>query len=601
MDSQAQAIVNTMEVLETKPITDLVSESVIKVCYVSDKPNPNRTVINYEVGKEIAASLPGAPVVGFFDKETGDFEQHSRRITISDGEVHIEDITKPYGFVSPIHQPWYQDFTEDGEIRTYLMCRAYLWTRQYEEAKLAFGKGQSMELDEHSMSGYYEGDVFVFTSATLDKLCILGDDYPPCFSGASIMSTYAKEYDSLAENIQNAIGRRYYIMNGQVKETPATPEKVTLEYALELGWNLNEAIYRQLDSRGFSGKYSVEGVYTEEGTIFTVLRDCETLEYLRCDVTITSDEKVEMATEFTAVSPTFVPKVATPDTGVPSLGNDPVPMPDDPATNNSASGTEPAVDPEPATPPEGAGNFATKKKEDEEGSGSGSGSNGDEGSSGGSTDDKKKQDEEDSNSGSGSGDGEGGSGSSDDEEKKKKKPATKNAKKKDDEDDDDSEDDDDDDEEYQKKRKNCAEGDGAEPDPEAPAIDFAARIAELEEELEKANTTIASITEELNAYKLKDEEMIKAQKEEMISSYSEMLSEDDVKDVREHINEYSLEDIESKLAVTYTRKVRESKKVENTASGIQVNVNSFSSQNDNLPDYLRDALEYDASRRLHLQ
>ena len=213
---------------------------------------------------------------------------------------------------------------------------------------------------------------------------------------------------------------------------------------------------------------------------------------------------------------------------------------------------------------------------------------------------EQKQDEEDSNSGSGSGDGEGGSGSSDDEEKKKKKPATKNAKKKDDEDDDDSEDDDDD-EEYQKKKKNCAEGDGAEPDPGAPAIDFAARIAELEGELEKANTTIASITEELNAYKLKDEEMIKAQKEEMISSYSEMLSEDDVKDVREHINEYSLEDIESKLAVTYTRKVRESKKADNTASGIQVNVNSFSSQNDNLPDYLRDALEYDASRRLHLQ
>lgn len=592
MDSQG--IINTMEVLETKPITDLVSESVIKVCYVSDKPNPNRTVINYEIGKEIAASLPGAPVVGFFDKETGDFEQHSRRITISDGEVHIEDITKPYGFVSPMHQPWYQDFTEDGEIRTYLMCRAYLWTRQYEEAKLAFGKGQSMELDEHSMSGYYEGDVFVFTSATLDKLCILGDDYPPCFSGASIMSTYAKEYDSLAENIQNAIGRRYYIMNGQVKETPATPvapEQVTLEYALELGWNLNEAIYRQLDSRGFAGKYSIEGVYREDGTIFTVLRDCETMEYLRCDVTITSDEKVEMATEFTAVSPTFVPKAPATDTGVPSLGNDPVPTPADPTTNNTAS--DPVFDPEPATPPEGAGNFEKKKKkENEEGS---SGSGGDDGSSGGSTDDKKK-DEEGSNKSDGNsgGNGEGDSGSSDDEEKKKKKPATKNAKK------DDEDKDEDDDDEF-KKKKNCAEGDGTEPEADPPAIDFAARIAELEAQLEAANTSIASMTEELNAYKLKDEEALKAQKETLISSYSEMLSEEEVKDVKEHMNEYSLEDIESKLAVTYTRKVREAKKTESLASGIQVNVNSFNSQSDNLPDYLKDALEYDQSRRLHLQ
>ncbi len=49
MDSQA--IVNTMEVLETKPISELVTEAVIKVCWVSETENPNLTVINKEVGK----------------------------------------------------------------------------------------------------------------------------------------------------------------------------------------------------------------------------------------------------------------------------------------------------------------------------------------------------------------------------------------------------------------------------------------------------------------------------------------------------------------------------------------------------------------------
>lgn len=72
MDSQA--IVNTMEVLDTKPISELVTEATIKVCYVSETENRNMTVINKEVGRQIAATLPGAPVVGFFDEETGDFE-----------------------------------------------------------------------------------------------------------------------------------------------------------------------------------------------------------------------------------------------------------------------------------------------------------------------------------------------------------------------------------------------------------------------------------------------------------------------------------------------------------------------------------------------
>ena len=557
------AIINTMEVLETKPITDLVSESVIKVCYVSDKPNPNRTVINYEVGKQIAATLPGAPVAGFFDKATGDFEQHSRRITISDGEINIEDITKPYGFVSPMHQPWYQDFNEDGEIRTYLMCRAYLWTRQYEEAKQAFGKGQSMELDEHSMSGYYEGDVFVFTSATLDKLCILGDDYPPCFSGAKIMTTYAKEYNNLAANIENTIGRRYYIMNNQMiadkPEVAEAPEVVTLEYALGLGWNLNEAIYMQLNARGFECKYDVEGVYTENGVIFTILRDRETLEYLRCDVTITADEKVEMSTEFTSVSPTFVPKAPSEDKGVPALGGNEVDAPDAPATNNAV--TEESAEPEIVTPPAETGEF---KKGDED------------------EDDNSSSDDDDDSDNS-SKDLESGASQEDDgstdKEDEKKKPATKNS--------------------LEEEADESETSETSEVS-ETPAIDFAARIAELESELSETKNTISTLTEELNAYKEKDAKLIKKQKEELIASYIEILSDEDLKDVQDHFAEYSLDDIESKLAVTYTRKMREAK-AQGEHEEMQVNVGSFAAQTSNLPSYLQEALDYDQAHRLNMK
>lgn len=201
--------IDTMEVLDAKPIGELASEVTIKVCWVADEPNPNYTVISKEVGKQIAETLPGAPIVGFFDSKVGDFRGHSRRVTIGDGLVKIEDLTKPYGFVSPSDKPWYQVFEEDGKERIYLMCKGYIWTKQYEEASKALNKGQSMELAEDTYDGYYQGKAFVITEVTLDKLCILGDDVDPCFSGAKIMSTYSQDFMSLAEQVEKITTQKY--------------------------------------------------------------------------------------------------------------------------------------------------------------------------------------------------------------------------------------------------------------------------------------------------------------------------------------------------------------------------------------------------------
>lgn len=349
MDSQA--IVNTMEVLETKPISELVTEATIKVCYVSETENKNLTVINKEVGRQIAATLPGAPVVGFFNEETGDFEQHSRKIEIKDGQIFSKDITRPYGFVS-FEAPWYQDFIEDGVVRTYLMCKAYLWTRQYAEASLALNKGQSMELDENTMSGYYEGDVFVFTQATLDKLCILGDLYAPCFEGAKIMSTYARQYNDFAATVEDVIGRRYYVLNGKLEPKP---DKITLEYAIQLGWNLTDAVYAQLYERGMHN-YNVQGVYSEGGTIFCIIQNMTSLEFLRCDLEITGQDTVVLGTEMIAVTQTWTPKGPADPEPVPSLGGDAATASQDPASTLTTP-AEPAAAPTPAAPPAGAGNF----------------------------------------------------------------------------------------------------------------------------------------------------------------------------------------------------------------------------------------------------
>ena len=607
---ESQAIVNTMEVLETKPINELVTEATIKVCYVSENPNQNNTVINKEVGRQIAATLPGAPVVGFYDKESGDFVQHSRKVTISNGQVNIEDITKPYGFVS-FDAPWYQDFMEDGQVRTYLMCKAYLWTRQYEEASKALHKGQSMELDEQTMSGYYEGDVFVFTAATLDKLCILGDAYAPCFEGAKIMSSYTKQYESLAEQVENILGRRYYVMNGQLQPKP---EKITLEYALQLGWNLTDAVYMQLRNRGAEMKYDIQGIYSEGGTIFVILQDRESLEYVRVNLTITSEDTVELDSEMQAVRQTWSVKEPPAPEPVEPLGGTTVTATQDPAsTASTGAPAAPAATPEPAPAPAGAGVFKKKKDDEDEGEGEGEGEG----------DDPKSDDGDGTDGGTDGGTDDGG----DDDDKKKKKKGNFTA---------DGEGNDPepkpegsegglpdpsvgnpDPSDIPGPATFSANGEGGEPsaepaaDPEptepttqfstepaaepegTPAVDYAAVIEDLKSQVE-------TLTNELNGYRAKAAEEEKEKKQAMVTSYSEMLTEEEMKPVVEKLDEYSLDEIESKLAVTYARKQKNSG---HPSTGFQVSVAGAAAVDhslDGLPEFFIQALELDKKKELKI-
>lgn len=568
-------------------------------------------MINKEVGRQIAATLPGAPVVGFYDKESGDFVQHSRKVTISNGQVNIEDITKPYGFVS-FDAPWYQDFMEDGQVRTYLMCKAYLWTRQYEEASQALNKGQSMELEEKTMSGYYEGDVFVFTNATLDKLCILGDAYAPCFEGAKIMSSYTKQYESLAEQVENILGRRYYVMNGQLQPKP---EKITLEYALQLGWNLTDAVYMQLRNRGAEMKYDIQGIYSEGGTIFVILQDRESLEYVRVNLTITSEDTVELDSEMQAVRQTWSVKEPPAPEPVEPLGGTTVTATQDPAsTASTGAPAAPAATPEPAPAPAGAGVFKKKKDDEDEGEGEGEGEG----------DDPKSDDGNGTDGGTDGGTDDGGDDGGDDDDKKKKKkgnfaadgdgddpkpegvegipdPAVGNPDPSD----------------IPGPATFSANGEGGEPSAEpaanpeptepttqfstepaaepegTPAVDYAAVIEDLKSQVE-------TLTNELNGYRAKAAEEEKEKKQAMVTSYSEMLTEEEMKPVVEKLDEYSLDEIESKLAVTYARKQKNSG---HPSTGFQVSVAGAAAVDhslDGLPEFFIQALELDKKKELKI-
>lgn len=93
--------------IEDSKISPLISKCKIKVCYVGDEPNRNRSIITKEVATQMASSLRGAAIVGYYNEAEGDFEEHNRMIEIANGEFKVKDTTRPYGFVDLNAKVWF--------------------------------------------------------------------------------------------------------------------------------------------------------------------------------------------------------------------------------------------------------------------------------------------------------------------------------------------------------------------------------------------------------------------------------------------------------------------------------------------------------------
>ena len=199
MMHQSIATIDSPEFINLQPleINPLMSSCEIKVLYLGE--NRNHSYITKEVATEMAKTLRGAPIVGYYKEDKEDFRDHGEKIVFDDEGVKFECLTKPYGFVAPDAKVWFQKFEDTDDFgnkiaREYLMTTGYLWTGQYEEAKLAIdaGRPQSMELDDETLDGHWSTnnntgmDFFIINDAIFSKLCILGEDVEPCFEGSSI-------------------------------------------------------------------------------------------------------------------------------------------------------------------------------------------------------------------------------------------------------------------------------------------------------------------------------------------------------------------------------------------------------------------------------
>lgn len=199
MVHQSVSVIKEPEFINLSPndINPLVSNCQIKVLYIGE--NRNRSYISKEVAEDMAKSLRGTPIVGYYVEDKKDFGDHGEQLVIDGEGFHFNTLTKPYGFVAPDAKVWFQDFEDMNErgiktVRTYLVTDGYLWTGQFEECRslLTNAKSQSMELDSETLNGEWSNavnnnyELFIINDAIFSKLCILGDDVEPCFEGASV-------------------------------------------------------------------------------------------------------------------------------------------------------------------------------------------------------------------------------------------------------------------------------------------------------------------------------------------------------------------------------------------------------------------------------
>ena len=191
------ATIDSPEFINITSISPLVSKCEIKVLYVGE--NRNRSLISKEVATEMAQTLPGCPIVGYYIESKEDFGDHGDQMIIDAEGVKFKKLTKPYGFVAPNSRVWFQKFNDTDEfgnsvVREYLMTEGYLWTGQYEECQRVIDEGnpQSMELDDKTLKGHWSTDsnrgveFFIINDGMFSKLCILGEEVEPCFEGASV-------------------------------------------------------------------------------------------------------------------------------------------------------------------------------------------------------------------------------------------------------------------------------------------------------------------------------------------------------------------------------------------------------------------------------
>lgn len=234
---------------------EVLSKARCRIFYVG--ANRNGTFITEEFAEKLVATLPYVPVKGIYDTMKDDFTDHGRERY--EGRI--------YGIVPENPNfAWEKHLDVDGVERTYACADVFLFTGLYkQEAFDIIDKSQSMELYADSIEGewqYINGKrFFVFTKGRFLGLQALGEDYEPCFEGASFYTLV----DSV-KTLMDDLGKTNIFQKQELGGEKNMNFKLSDNQKYNMIWTLLNPNFNE--ENGYVMDYAVCDVYDNYAVVF---------------------------------------------------------------------------------------------------------------------------------------------------------------------------------------------------------------------------------------------------------------------------------------------------------------------------------------------
>lgn len=231
----------TIEKFETESDEIEVDSSIhgtrakLKIFFVGT--TPDKRIFTKKFADKLVETLPGTPIVAYYDDESGDFIGHN-------------DTQYVYGYVPIDSTPEFKFL--DGQ--QWAVTDLILFTEREdnigEVARKVIGKPQSLELNpdtvKYDVTFDSRGNMkeILFEEGSFYGLSVLADDQAPAFSGSGFLTAtdFIEKFGNFINQIDNSGGNRMSFKNYSEFLSLASSEKIRL---------LDTAISRKYHSCGF--------------------------------------------------------------------------------------------------------------------------------------------------------------------------------------------------------------------------------------------------------------------------------------------------------------------------------------------------------------
>ena len=171
-----------------------------------------------------------------------------------------------------------------------------------------------MELDNDTLDAYWTKDTngkpefFIINEAIISKLCILGENYEPCFEGAQITKVQFSLDNEFKQTLFSMISDLTKLLN-------EGGESMFNRYAIEIGDSLWSTIWSYVwatyPDKDCGSLYNIDGVFEDNGQKFAILQNRKDMKYYRLDFSLNEESGFEATGNLVEVTKSYTP-AATP-------------------------------------------------------------------------------------------------------------------------------------------------------------------------------------------------------------------------------------------------------------------------------------------------